>query len=65
MIDELINDKKAQVSAEFILLIAGLMMIVLIAIDIYKQYLSDFSAQIKDNELDELLDKIDSLNEYV
>lgn len=58
-------DNKAQVSAEFILLIAGLMLIVLFAMHIYQQYLSDLANQINDTELNELIDKIDSLNEYV
>ena len=58
-------ENKAQVSAGFILLIAGLMLIVLFAMHIYQQYLSDLANQINDTELNELIDKIDSLNEYV
>ncbi|MBO7718966.1 MAG: class III signal peptide-containing protein [Methanosphaera sp.] len=62
---DLTNDNKAQVSAEFILLMAGLMIIVLFAMHIYQQYLNDFTEQINDTELNELIDKIDELNDYV
>lgn len=58
-------DNKAQVSAELLLLIAGLMVIVLIAINIYQQYLNDFADEINDTELNDLIDRIDALNDYV
>lgn len=62
---DLNSDKKAQVSAEFILLISGLMLIVLFAMHIYQQYLSDLANQINDTQVNELTDKIDELNGYV
>ena len=62
---ELIDDEYAQVSAEFLLLIAGLMIIVLLAMHIYQQYLDNLANQINDTEVNELLDKIDSLNDYI
>ncbi|MDO5826042.1 MAG: class III signal peptide-containing protein [Methanosphaera sp.] len=61
---KLTYDNKAQVSAELLLLIAGLMVIVLIAINIYQQYLNDFAGEINDTELKELIDRIDALNDY-
>ncbi|RAP52683.1 MAG: hypothetical protein BZ137_08405 [Methanosphaera sp. rholeuAM130] len=62
---KLTYDNKAQVSAELLLLIAGLMVIVLIAINIYQQYLNDFAGEINDTELNDLIDRIDALNDYV
>ncbi len=61
----IINDQKAQVSAELILLLAGIMVIVLIAMNIYRNYVIDMSNDIKDNEVDNLINKIDQLNDLL
>lgn len=61
----LADDKKAQVSAELLLLISGILIIVLILMNIYQQYLEDLTENIKENEVNDLIDKIDLLNEYV
>ncbi|MBQ6219395.1 MAG: class III signal peptide-containing protein [Methanosphaera sp.] len=58
----MINDKSGQVSAELILLIAGIIIIVLIAVNIYKNYLTDFTQEINDTEVNNLIEEIDNLN---
>ena len=63
--EKIIFDTKAQVSAELLLLISAIMLIVLLAMHLYQQYLDGITNQIHDNELNDLLDKIDSINEYV
>lgn len=59
---KLINQSGAQISAEFILLLAGIIIIVLLAMDIYKQYITDFTNQMNDSEVKTLMDEIDNLN---
>ena len=60
MYNKIINDKSGQVSA--ILLIAGIIIIVLIAVNIYKNYLTDFTQEINDTEVNNLIEEIDNLN---
>lgn len=56
------NEESGQVSAEMILLLAGIIMIVIIVTTSYKDYLTDFSEDIQDNEVKNLKNKIDDLN---
>lgn len=56
------EDNSGQVSAELILLFAGVIIVVIIAITIYKNYLVDFTNEINDNEVNDLKNKIDTLN---
>lgn len=55
-------DESGQSSTEMILLMAGIILIVLIAMMLYKSYITDFNEEIKNNEYEDLLSKIDELN---
>lgn len=55
-------DESGQSSTEMILLMAGIILIVLIAMMLYKNYITDFNEEIKNNEYEDLLSKIDELN---
>ena len=55
-------DESGQSSTEMILLMAGVILIVLIAMMLYKNYITDFNEEIKNNEYEDLLSKIDELN---
>jgi uncharacterized protein (UPF0333 family) len=57
----IVADESGQVSAELILLMACIIMVVISAISIYKDYLFDFTSEINNTELDSLLDKIDNI----
>lgn len=54
-------DESGQSSTEMILLMAGIILIVLIAMILYKNYITDFNEEIKNNEYENLLSKIDEL----
>lgn len=54
-------DESGQSSTEMILLMAGIILIVLIAMMLYKNYITDFNEEIKNNEYEDLLSKIDEL----
>ncbi len=58
----LIYQSNGQISAEYILLLAGIIVIVLISMNIYQQYLNEFKNEINDSQVKTLLDDIDSLN---
>lgn len=55
------TDESGQSSTEMILLMAGIILIVLIAMMLYKNYITDFNEEIKNNEYENLLSKIDEL----
>ena len=57
-------DKRGQGAAELILIIGGIIVIVMVGLIFYKNYLNDLSENIKDNELSELNEKLDQLNNY-
>ncbi len=61
----LFKDESAQASAELVLLFAGIIVIVLIAMNVYRNYVIDMSNDIKDNEVENLVDKIDNLNDLL
>lgn len=54
-------DESGQSSTEMILLMAGIILIVLIAMMLYKNYITDFNEEIKNNEYEDLLSKVDDL----
>ncbi|MBE6487247.1 MAG: class III signal peptide-containing protein [Methanosphaera stadtmanae] len=60
--NKLIQQSSGQISAEYILLLAGIIVIVLISMNIYQHYVSDFKSEINDSQVKTLLDEIDSLN---
>lgn len=57
-------DKRGQGAAELILIIGGIIVIVMVGLIFYKNYLNHLSDNIKDNELSELNEKLDQLNNY-
>ena len=60
--NEFINEDKGQAGAEMLLLIGGMMVIVLIAIYFYKDYLSQIGDEISSTELGKLDDSIKNLS---
>lgn len=65
MMDFLIDDDYAQISAELLLLLSGIIVIVLVAIHIYQQYINDLGSDIQNNQIKDLINQIDSLNGYL
>ena len=57
-------DSKGQTSAEFILLFGGIMVVVLLFIYMYNNYLSDLSGEIASKEVKEFNSQLNSLEEY-
>lgn len=57
-----IKEKSAQAGAEMLLLVGGMIIIVLIAIYFYKNYLSEIGNEITSNELNKLNDSIINLS---
>ena len=53
-----------QASAEFILLFGGIIVVVLLVIFMYRNYINDLGGEIKSNEVNELNSKIDELSEF-
>ena len=51
-------DNNAQVSAELILLFGGIMVVVLLAVYMYKTYIADLSGEIQSNEVNEFKSKL-------
>jgi len=60
--NNLIGDNKAQGAAELILLIGGMIIIVLIAIFIYKNYVSTLGEELNSNELKSLNSSIKNIS---
>lgn len=56
-------DNNAQVSAEFILLFGGIMVVVLLAIYMYKRYVSDLSGEIQSREVAEFKNKLGEISD--
>lgn len=57
-------DDKGQTSAEFILLFGGIMVVVLLVIYMYKNYMSDLSGQISSKEVNEFNNQLSQLGNY-
>lgn len=57
-------DKNGQAAAELILILGGIIIIVMVGLIFYRNYLSDLSNNIKDNELSELNNKLDEINKH-
>nr|WP_295160114.1 class III signal peptide-containing protein [uncultured Methanobrevibacter sp.] len=57
-------DRKGQASAEFILLFGGIIVVVLLAIYMYNNYVSDLSGQISSKELNEFNGELNELYKY-
>lgn len=57
-------DNNGQTSAEFILLFGGIMVVVLLAIYMYNNYLSDLSGQIESREVKQFNSQLHNLGNY-
>lgn len=57
-------DSKGQASAEFILLFGGIIVVVLLAIYMYNNYVSDLSGQISSREFNEFNNELNELYKY-
>ncbi len=57
-------DNKGQGSAEFILLFGGIIVVVLLAIYMYNNYVSDLSDEIASKEVNEFNNELKILEKY-
>lgn len=57
-------DNKGQASAEFILLFGGIMVVVLLAIYMYRNYMNDLSGEIQSKEVNQFNGQLKSLKKY-
>lgn len=57
-------DNKAQASAEFILLFGGIVVVVLLAIYMYNNYINDLSGEIASKEVKEFNAELNALGKY-
>ncbi|WP_292782313.1 class III signal peptide-containing protein [Methanobrevibacter sp.] len=57
-------DDNGQASAEFILLFGGIMVVVLLAIYMYNNYISDLSGEISSKEVREFNNQLNNLEKY-
>ncbi|WP_299525097.1 class III signal peptide-containing protein [uncultured Methanobrevibacter sp.] len=57
-------DNKGQTSAEFILLIGGIMVVVLLTLTFYRKYIAGLSGEIGGKEVSNFNNKLDSLSKY-
>ena len=56
------NYDSGQASAEFILLFGGIIVVVLLTIFMYRNYINELGGEVKSNEVNELNSKIDELS---
>ena len=57
-------DENGQASAELILLFGGIMVVVLLAIYMYNNYMDDLGSEISSREVNEFNSQLKSLGEY-
>ena len=57
-------DNKGQSSAEFILLFGGIFVVVLLAIHMYNNYMSDLSGEISSREVSQFNNQLNGLGKY-
>ena len=57
-------DDKGQTAAEFILLFGGIMVVVLLVIYMYNNYISDLSEEIASKEVKEFNNQLNNLGYY-
>ena len=57
-------DNKGQTSAEFILLIGGIIVVVLLTLMFYRNYITGLYGEIKGEEVSNFNNKLDSLSKY-
>ncbi|WP_459538267.1 class III signal peptide-containing protein [Methanobrevibacter sp.] len=57
-------DNKGQASAEFILLFGGIMVVVLLVIYMYNNYLGDLSGEIASKEVNDFNNELQLISKY-
>ena len=57
-------DNKGQSSAEFILLFGGIMVVVLLVIHMYNNYMNDLAGEIQSNEVQKFNNQLNNLGKY-
>ncbi len=57
-------DNRAQASVEYILLFGGIMVVVLLAMYMYNNYVSDLSGEIASKEVKEFNGELNALGKY-
>ena len=57
-------DNSAQASVEYILLFGGIIVVVLLAIYMYNNYISDLSGEIASKEVKEFNSELNTLGKY-
>ncbi len=57
-------DNNGQASAELILLFGGIIVVVLLAIHMYNNYMSDLSGEIASKEVNQFNSQLNSLGKY-
>ena len=57
-------DNRGQSSAELILLFGGIMVVVLLAIYMYNNYVSDLGAQIQSKEVNDFNSQLETIERY-
>lgn len=57
-------DDKGQASAELILIFGGIFVVVLLAIHMYKNYMSDLSGEIASMEVNEFHNELNDLGKF-
>ena len=57
-------DNKGQASAEFILLFGGIIVVVLLVIHMYNNYMNDLSGEITSKEVKEFNSQLKALENY-
>ena len=57
-------DNKGQASAEFILLFGGIMVVVLLVIYMYNNYLGDLGGEIASKEVNDFNNELQLINKY-
>lgn len=62
---KVLYESRAQTSAEYLLIMAGIIVIVLIIMNIYQDYILSFENEMADNEVKNLINKIDEINNYI
>lgn len=60
----ILMDNKGQASSEFILLFGGIIVVVLLAIHLYNQYMNDLSGEIASKEVNEFNSELLSIGKY-
>lgn len=56
-------DESGQASAEFILLFGGIIVVVLLAVFMYRNYVNDLSGEIKSKEVSQFNEKLGEISD--